>query len=56
MTEIQRQAAQIVESFLELSMVPDPVGASRFMAPDVSITFTGGRRMASPADSTEFNA
>ncbi len=56
MTEIQRQAAQIVESFLELSMVPDPVGAGRFMAPDVSITFTGGRRMASPSDSTAFNA
>lgn len=56
MTEIQRQAAQIVESFLELSMVPDPIGARRFMAPDVAITFTGGRRMASPADSAAFNA
>lgn len=56
MTETQRQAAQIVEEFLELSMVPDPDGARRFMAPDVTITFTGGRRMESPADSTAFNA
>ena len=56
MTETQRQAAQIVENFLELSMVPDPDGARRFMAPDVTITFTGGRRMESPADSTAFNA
>ena len=56
MTETQRQAAQIVESFLELSMVPDPVGARRFMAPDVAITFTGGRRMTDPTDSAAFNA
>ncbi len=56
MTEIQRQAARIVESFLELSMIPDPAGARRFMAPDVAITFTGGRHMTSPSDSTAFNA
>ena len=56
MTETQRQAAQIVESFLELSMVPDPASARRYMAEDVAITFTGGRRMTSPADSTAFNA
>ncbi len=49
-------ARTAVERFLEASMVPDPVTARTFMAPDVAITFTGGRRFAEPAQSAAFNA
>ncbi len=40
---VEARARRIVEEFLEASMVPDPVRARAFMAPDVKITFTGGR-------------
>ena len=50
------QAGRIVEAFLEASMVPDPVRASTFMAPDVRITFTGGRRFDDPGGTAAFNA
>lgn len=50
------QAGRIVEAFLEASMVPDPVRARTFMAPDVRITFTGGRRFEDPAGTAAFNA
>ena len=36
-------AGRIVEEFLDASMIPDPVRARTYMAPDVKITFTGGR-------------
>lgn len=36
-------------------MTPDPGLAATYMAPDVRITFTGGRIMASPHAITEFN-
>jgi ketosteroid isomerase-like protein len=52
----QAQAGRIVESFLEASMVPDPVRARTFMAPDVKITFTGGRPFDDPAGTAAFNA
>ncbi len=48
-------AREIVERFLEASMVPDPVTARTYMAPDVVITFTGGRRFQDPAQSAAFN-
>lgn len=48
--------ADIVRRYLEASMVPDPDTAMTFMAPDVVITFTGGRRMAHPRDTASFNA
>ncbi len=51
-----REAADIVERFLEASMKPDPVAAARFMAPDVRITFTGGRKFDHPSGTTAFNA
>lgn len=41
--DLERSAREIVERFQEASMVPDPVAARTFMAPDVAITFTGGR-------------
>jgi hypothetical protein len=46
----------VVDEFLRLIMIPDPVAARRFCAPDLRITFTGGRAMADPSDCTAFNA
>ena len=49
-------AGRIVEDFLEASMIPDPVRARTYMAPDVKITFTGGRKFDDPAGTAAFNA
>lgn len=49
-------AGEIVNEFLRLIMLPDPVAASRFTAPGMKILFTGGRPMNQPADCTKFNA
>lgn len=49
-------AIEIVSNFLEASMAPDPERAATFMAPDVHITFTGGRVMDSPQVITQFNS
>lgn len=53
---VEQQARRIVEEFLEASMVPDPDRARTYMAHDVVIVFTGGRRYSDPAQSTAFNA
>ncbi|RYY98451.1 MAG: nuclear transport factor 2 family protein, partial [Comamonadaceae bacterium] len=37
-------------------MVPDPDGVRALVAPDLRITFTGGRAMRAPADCAAFNA
>jgi hypothetical protein len=60
-TETRREletssAAQIVEQFLIASMVPDPVSAARYISPDLTITFTGGRSYRHPSETTAFNA
>lgn len=47
--------AQIVHEFLVASMIPDPPKAASYMAPYVSITFTGGRTFAKAADIAAFN-
>src|SRR5687768_7030476 len=49
-------AGQVVNEFLRLVMLPDPVAASRYTAPGMQITFTGKREMREPADTTRFNA
>jgi hypothetical protein len=49
-------AAGIVERFLAASMVPDPETAATFVASDLRLTFTGGRKMSHPRDSSAFNA
>ena len=49
-------AAEIVNEFLRLIMLPDPVAASRYTAPGMKILFTGGRPMNAPAECTKFNA
>ena len=50
------EAARIVESFLEASMVPDPIKAGTFISPDLDITFTGGRKYSHPRETAAFNA
>jgi hypothetical protein len=49
-------AAEIVERFLVASMVPDPVTAARYIADDLKITFTGGRKYGHPRETAAFNA
>ena len=49
-------AAEVVNEFLRLSMLPDPVSAGRYTAPGMRIVFTGKRDMREPAECTKFNA
>lgn len=49
-------ARDVVLAYLEASMIPDPETAARYVAPDVRITFTGGREFAHPREVTVFNA
>jgi hypothetical protein len=51
-----RRAAEVVERYLEASMIPDPVAAAKFIAEDVRITFTGGRQFRHPSECAAFNA
>jgi hypothetical protein len=46
---------EIVEDFLRIIMIPDPVGARAFVATDLRIRFTGAREMQDPAECTAFN-
>lgn len=55
-TEAARAAVASVDRFLRLIMVPDPEGARAFMAPGMSIRFTGGRQMSDPSECAAFNA
>ena len=48
--------AAVVDEYLRLVMLPDPVSARRFVAPELRIRFTGGREMHDPAQCTAFNA
>ena len=50
------EAAEIVERFLEASMIPDPETAARYIADDLKITFTGGRKYSHPRETAAFNA
>jgi len=47
---------EIVEKFLEASMVPDPVTAALYIADHLKITFTGGRKYSHPRETAAFNA
>ena len=49
-------AAEVVDEYLRLLMVPDPAAARRFVSPALHIRFTGGRVMRDPAECTAFNA
>ncbi|MEM8878140.1 MAG: nuclear transport factor 2 family protein [Pseudomonadota bacterium] len=48
-------AKDIVETYLKLLMIPDPEAASAYIAPDLQITFTGGRPFSHPSECAEFN-
>jgi hypothetical protein len=50
------EAAAVVEAFLHASMVPDPQTAARYIAHDLAITFTGGRKYHHPRETAAFNA
>jgi len=50
------EAAAIVERFLIASMVPDPQTAALYIAENLSITFTGGRKYKHPSETAAFNA
>jgi hypothetical protein len=47
--------AEIVRRYLELSMIPEPDAAAKYMKPGTIITFTGGREFDSPRGPTAFN-
>ncbi len=46
----------VVDEYLRILMIPDPVNAMRFVAPGLRIRFTGGRAMNEPAECAAFNA
>ena len=48
-------AAQIVQDLLDATMAPDPVKAATYLAPDLSITFSGGFKFSHPREIAEFN-
>jgi len=48
-------AAEAVNEFLRLIMLPDPVAARRYASPSLHIRFTGGRAMRDPTECTAFN-
>ena len=56
MSDPVAEAKACVEAYLERSMVPDPDGAAKYVATDLSIIFTGGRKFSGPAETTAFNA
>lgn len=47
--------AEVVDEFLRLIMIPDPVAARRYAASGMRIRFTGGRAMGDPTECTAFN-
>jgi hypothetical protein len=55
-SDAARAAADVVDRFLRLSMVPDPDGARRYVSPELRIHFTGDRDMRDPAECAAFNA
>lgn len=55
-TDETAAAAEVVEKFLIASMVPDPQTAARYIADDLRITFTGGRKYSHPRETAAFNA
>lgn len=55
-TDIPLTPASLVNEYLRVVMIPDPVAARRFVSPELRIRFTGDRAMRDPADCTAFNA
>lgn len=55
-SSVLERAIRIVEAYLDASMIPDPVEAARYIAPELIFTFTGGRRFDHPRDAAAFNS
>lgn len=53
---MQLAPKDIVEEFLRIIMIPDPVGARAFVSPQLRIRFTGAREMRDPNECSAFNA
>ena len=49
-------AKHIVEEFLRIIMIPEPVSARAFVSPQLRIRFTGAREMKDPTECSAFNA
>ena len=49
-------AKHIVQEFLRIIMIPDPVSARAFVSPQLRIRFTGAREMKDPTECSAFNA
>jgi hypothetical protein len=54
--DVPALAAEVVNEFLRLIMLPDPLAASLYTAASMQIVFTGKRAMREPAECTKFNA
>src|SRR3546814_18459759 len=48
--------AETVRAFLEASLVPDPETAQRYIAPELAIPFTGGRKYRHPRETAALHA
>jgi len=49
-------AKHIVQEFLRIIMIPDPVSARAFVSPQLRIRFTGASEMKDPTECSAFNA
>jgi hypothetical protein len=49
-------AQEMIEEFLRVIMIPDPVAARAFVSPELRIRFTGAREMTDPSECSAFNA
>jgi len=49
------EAAKIVEEYLRVLMIPDPVAARKYCAEKLEIRFTGDRMMRDPTECAAFN-
>lgn len=47
---------ELVNEYLRIHMIPDPVSAKAFVAANMQIRFTGNRLMHDPAECSAFNA
>lgn len=55
-TALPYDPAALVDEYLRVLMIPDPMAARRFVSPELKIRFTGGREMSDPAQCAAFNA
>lgn len=54
-TDETQTVRELIETFLEFSMIPDPDRAAEFLADDVVIYFTGKTEMRHPREMAAYN-